>query len=377
MVSTPPPAAPGPSRLDRLKLYYEHNERRIAVWSFVGGFVFDILTLDRIDSWYTIGQQAVYLLVVTAALLQMFFEEGKPARDLAAMSGLKRAYFQYRTAIVHFFLGSLISLYTLFFFKSSSLFVSFGFMVVLALLLVVNESERFRKSGLAFKFALLSLCGLSFTAALVPVVIGSIGTVVFLLSMVVGCLPMALLYRRILIHSPERAQQARRQMMMPFGVVLATFLALYVVRIIPPVPLSIPFIGVYHGVERDGDAFRLSHERPFWRFWDNGDQKFAAQPGGKIYVFFRIFSPTRFSDQVQVRWYLKDGAGKWRAQDGIPISIVGGRAQGFRGYGMKSNYQPGSWKVQVETTDEREIGRVYFDLEAAPPGERSFKVDIQ
>ena len=38
----------------------------------------------------------------------------------------------------------------------------------------------------------------------------------------------------------------------------------------------------------------------------HGDQHFLAQPGDKVYVFFRIFSPARFSDQVQMRWYWKD-----------------------------------------------------------------------
>ncbi len=37
---------------------------------------------------------------------------------------------------------------------------------------------------------------------------------------------------------------------MPFGLVLIGFLTLYLFRLIPPVPLSIPFIGVYHAVER-------------------------------------------------------------------------------------------------------------------------------
>jgi hypothetical protein len=369
------PAAPG--GLERLRLYYARNERKVALWSFIGGFLLDVVMLDRVDSWVTIAQQIVYLAIVTAALVQMFFEEGSPQRDLGALRGWKRAYFQYRNAIVHFLLGSLLSLYTLFFFKSSSLFVSFGFMLVLVALLIVNESERFKNLGLPFKFVLLSLCGLSFTAAVVPVFVGSIGVLVFLLSMVVGCIPMALLYRRILIHAPGRASQARRQMIVPFAAVLAVLLGLYVVRIIPPVPLSIPFIGVYHNVERQGDRFVLSHERPFWRIWDNGDQQFRAQPGDRVFVFFRIFSPTRFADQVLMRWYWKDRSGEWQLQDTIPINITGGRAQGFRGYGMKSNYQPGAWKLQVETTDEREIGRVYFEVIPAPSQVREFRQALQ
>ena len=369
------PASPG--RLHRFKLYYEKNERKLAIASFVGGFLFDILTTGRIDSLFLIGQQALYLVVVAAALLQMLFEEGKPPPAPENMSVVKRWYYEFRTVIVHFLLGSLISLHTIFFFKSSSLLVSFYVLVILAFLLVANEFNRFRKLGLAFKFALLSICVLSFFASVVPVFIGSMGVVVFMLSMLLGCVPLAVIYRRILIHAPDRVAQARKQIVVPFGLVLVGFLSLYLLRLIPPVPLSIPYIGVYHAVERTADVYRLSHERPFWRIWHNGDQNFLAQPGDKVYVFFRIFSPTRFADQVTMRWYWKNDPRGWALQDSIPINIVGGREQGFRGYGVKSNYQPGEWKVQVETTDGREIGRVYFSLAPAPESPRSFGMDIE
>jgi hypothetical protein len=96
-----------------------------------------------------------------------------------------------------------------------------------------------------------------------------------------------------------------------------------------------------------------------------------------VYVFFRIFSPARFADQVLVRWYWKDGKRGWTLQDSIPINIVGGRELGFRGYGVKSNYQTGDWRVQVETTDEREIGRMYFRLDMVPEAPRRFVVEVQ
>jgi hypothetical protein len=211
----------------------------------------------------------------------------------------------------------------------------------------------------------------------VPIFVGSVGVAVFLLSMAVGSLPLAGVALLVRARAPERFQRARRQMLVPQGAVLLGFLALYLLKVIPPVPLSIPFIGVYHGVERIEEGYRLSHERPLWRFWQNGDQEFRAQPGDKVYVFFRVFSPTRFSDQVLVRWYWKDGTRGWSLQDSIPINIVGGREQGFRGYGVKSNYQPGEWKVQIETTDGREIGRVYFGLELVPEAPRSFAVKLE
>ena len=316
-----------------------------------------------------IAQQAVYLAVIMAILLHMFVQQDAPARDPVARSTLARWYYDYRSPLVHFLMGALLNLYAIFYFKSSSLLVSFGFLGLLVVVLLANEFRRVKSLGLPFKFALLSLCFLSFAAYLLPVLIGSIGLTTFLASMLVGSVPLAAAAWRV---PPEKFALARRQILVPLGCVVIGFLTFYLFRLIPPVPLSIPFIGVYHQVEKTEAGYRLSHERPAWRIWHNGDQNFSAQPGDKVYVFFRVFSPARFADQVQVRWHWKDPARGWTLQDTIPIRIVGGREQGFRGYGVKSNYQPGEWKVLVETTDGREIGRVYFDLVAVAEVPRTF-----
>jgi len=148
-------------------------------------------------------QQAIYLAVVTIVLTQMFLVPDEP--PLEGLSGVKRFYYRYRLAMLSFFLGTLLNLYTLFFFKSSSLLVSFSFMLVMIALLVLNEFGPFKRLGLSFKFALLSLCGLSFCATVVPVAAGQIGVTVFLVSMAVGCLPMIALASWIRKRAPERA----------------------------------------------------------------------------------------------------------------------------------------------------------------------------
>jgi hypothetical protein len=340
---------------------------------FAGGFIFDSLAVGRVDSWHMIAQQTVYLAIVIAVLTQMFFVPDGPGHE--GLPPIRRYYYRYRIAILSFFLGTLLNLYTIFFFKSSSLLVSFSFLLVMIGLLLLNEFGPFRRLGVSFKFALLSLCALSFCATVVPVIFGQVSTRIFLVSMAVGCLPMLVLAAWIRRRSPERFPAARQQMLVPFGLMLVVFLGAYLLRVIPPVPLSIPFIGVYHAVERTQDAYRLSHERATWAFWRNGDQQFRAQPGDRLYVFFRVFSPANFADEVSMRWFRREQRG-WALQDTIPIKIIGGRAEGFRGYGFKSKYQPGAWKVHIETTDGREIGRVYFDVEAAPASPRSFTFDI-
>jgi hypothetical protein len=340
---------------------------------FVAGFVFDMLLLGRVDAWHVIGQQIAYLAVLTVLLLSMIRDEGAPPQELQTLPRAKRWYFKYRAAAVNFLLGTLLNVYTIFFFKSSSLLVSFAFMGVLVLLLLANEAKRLKFLGLSLKFGLLGLCFLCFFAYVIPVFVGSIGLPVFLLSMAAGCLPLLAAGAAMGMWAPEVFPRVRRQVFVPLGLVVLGFLTFYLFRLVPPVPLSIPFIGVYHSVERTGEGYRLGHERPSWRWWHNGDQRFLAQPGDKVYVFFRVFSPTRFSDEVLMRWYRKDPARGWTLQDSIPIKILGGREEGFRGYGVKASYQPGDWKVQVETNDGREIGRIYFELESAPEAPRDFQ----
>ena len=362
--------------LSRLKHYYEQHEERFAVGFFVGGFLFDVMMVERIDSWIMIGQQAVYLTIILAGLLQMFFEAARPPLQTEKMFALKRWYYDYRAPLLHFFFGTLLNMYTIFFFKSSSLLMSFSFLIFLAFLLYANESPRFRAMGLTFKFALLSVCLLAFSSAVVPIFVGYMGKLVFLFSVAMGCLPVIAIVWWIQVYRPAQFENAKGKILLPLLCVLVSYVSLYLLRLTPPVPLSIPFIGVYHGVEKDGEHYKLAHERPWWKIWHNGDQLFLAQKGDKIFVAFRIFSPTRFSDQVTMRWFWKDHRLGWTLQDKIPIKIVGGREEGFRGYGTKANYQPGEWKVQVETADEREIGRVYFDLETGPEEPRSFEYDL-
>ena len=79
--------AASPSLLQRLKLRYEKNEQVFDIAAFVGGFVFDIAMLDRIDAWSTIIQQAVYLLLIAVILMRssIAMSNTKPPTN-AAMS---------------------------------------------------------------------------------------------------------------------------------------------------------------------------------------------------------------------------------------------------------------------------------------------------
>ena len=103
--ATPNDAAP-PKKLtwwDRISAYrHEHETSEMCIF-FVGGFAFDVATMDRIDNWQTLAQQAVYLLILGGLLLmdQRFVNHiGEPPPWLVKV-------WDYSEAAIHFFFGSL------------------------------------------------------------------------------------------------------------------------------------------------------------------------------------------------------------------------------------------------------------------------------
>ena len=84
-----------------------------------------------------------------------------------------------------------------------------------------------------------------------------------------------------------------------------------------------------------------------------------------------MFAPRyRLNTTIQHRWEWRDPAsGDWVLQQTVPITIRGGREEGYRADSVKTAPQPGQWRVNITTIDGRAIGRVRFsvELQAVPP----------
>lgn len=336
--------------------WYNRNELRLQIAVFVLGFILDYLTADETD-FLTIVQQIVYLAVVAVILTYEFLVES----NAIVLKNPDSKFWQYRGLILHFILGSLLSLYSFFFLKSASIFNSMLFVGVLMALLVANELPKVQKSGLNIRWSLWTLCLFSFFTVIFPLVLGFVGWVPFLLSasLTGGCL---YLHARYLMKYEKDFSNLKKVFIIPGLSVVIGFVILYFLKLIPPVPLAVKNMGVYHALEKREGKYFLSSDSRNWKFWQSGDQDFLARAGDSIFFFAQIHSPARFSDEVVIHWLFKDPRQGWLTSDRVPMKISGGRKEGFRGYSVKKNYQPGDWRVQVETTDGREIGRLYFEL---------------
>ena len=316
-----------------------------------------MLAVGRIDKLHNIIHQATYLSLC-AYLTGLELRESHGG--FVPHERFKTAW-RYHVGATHFMLGTLLNIYTLFYFKSASLGTSLLFLVALASVIGINELKPFKDSGTLLRMSLFSLCLVSYFTYLIPTLMGRIGVLPFLGSIAGASACMALLTWRLNARLPGQWLLVRRHVVYPFAAVAALFTLLYFAKVIPPVPMSLSEIGIYHGVSRQGDRFELTSLRSPWKFWQRGDQTFLARPGDTIFCWAVVFAPTHFNERLAVRWRFRTPDG-WGEPDTIPLSITGDRDGGWRAFTAKANYQPGRWRVEIITSDGRELGRIDLDV---------------
>jgi Protein of unknown function (DUF2914) len=288
---------------------------------------------------------------------------------------LVRRVWNYNLEALHFLYGGLLSAYVVLYFRSSTSARPVLFLALLVGVMMLNEVPRVRRVGYALRLGLYGLCVLSFLTYFIPIVVGRIGAWVFLLSMLVSAGVVWLVTRWLAAPGADRSA-ARRRLFAPAAGVIVFVGVLYALRLIPPVPLSVQFQGIYHDVRRDADGYTLIYtEPPVWALWRRDSQPFERRDGDRLHYFARVFAPTGFRHRVIIRWeLLNPSTGTWTTTDRVPMDVVGGRAEGFRGAAVKSNFMPGRWRVTAETEDGRAIATLTFRVEDdTETGERRWK----
>lgn len=358
----------------RLQAFRERHARTEMAIFFGAGFIFDVVTLGRIDNWANLVQQGAYLLVLGGLLA---FEQRYRLTGDTPPRGL-RLLWRFHEDVIHFLLGSLLSAYALFFFRSASGLSAIAFMAFVFVLLVANELPRFRQMGPVVRVGLYALSLAAYFAYLLPVLLGRLNAFLFVVAVALAAVPFWVFYR-LALRWRETTRGALKRLVAPAGIVQVALLALYFAGAIPPVPLALQYIGIFHDVKNVGGEYELKHERPIWKFWQRGDQDFLYRPGDKVYVFTRVFAPMTVEKgnlPISFHWYFDHPERGWIPQGSWTYGgLRGGRNEGFRIFATRSDPKPGLWKVEVRAPDGRELGSIRFKVLPDPrPEERLFLV---
>jgi hypothetical protein len=349
----------------QLTARYARNQLSLSSVSLAGGFVFDAVTLKRIDMFWENFWVVVHLLVVALCIFWVSREQNFPP----ALERWGAKIHTWLINILQFFFGGLLSTFMVFYFRTGTFWVSWPFYLLLTTAFIANEKLKSRHARLDFQLSLFFLSLFCFMIFILPVVIHAMGRLVFLLS---GALSLLLwwLFVRFL-----RAR-AKGSFSYPIETVVASSAAIFIVinllyfmNVIPPLPLSLQDASVHSSVTRTADgAYLMQSERQGWLGFFRLIPRFHAAPGVPIYFYSAVFSPTSLNTEIIHEWQTYDSRRGWITADRIALSVRGGRDGGYRTYSVKTGIKPGAWRVNVETPTGAILGRYRFNV-LSPSGE--------
>ena len=358
----------------RFRNYIRKHEKYLPIIFFTGGFVFDSLTLGRIDRVYDLTILCAHMTSLTIMIyLYNRVDDGRWKNTIIDRFQL------YLPLAIQFSFGGLSSAYVIYFSRSVSLSKTITFFVILVALLFANELLKRRISNKYLQFSVYFFVSFTFFTFMIPVFIKEMSTPIFLfsgfVSLVVTLTLLTIVYRK----SPStRAEIKIRKLVGIILIMYATINTLYFTNLIPPVPLALDAGIVAHHVRKKNDIYTVTYDQNEWYiFWRDHNLELILQPDEKVFVFTSIFAPTQISKSIFHRWKWYNAETKeWEVVDNIGYEITGGRNDGFRGYTYKENVKPGYWKVDVITIEGLVLGVINFEIIIDPTLEPKNLVEV-
>jgi hypothetical protein len=342
-----------------IKNIYAKFERPISSLSLVGGFVFDAVTLNRVDEFWENIWVLAHIVIVAVFIILVNSKKHKVGDE----NNPSEPQFWY-VNILQFFFGGLLSTYLVFYFRSADLSTSWLFILLLGVAFWANESLKRQYARLSFQISLFFLSLYALAIYLLPVILHSIDNKVFLLSGGISLIIVIVYVRIIRYWNFEKYNQSKRLTYISIIGIFIVMNVLYFTNVIPPIPLSLKDAGVFHSIQRDsGGNYLAGYEDLGWRKYLKLYDDVSLFPNSPIYVYSAIFSPTDLNIQIVHKWQSYDEINKeWTTKERVELPLIGGREGGYRTYSVKNNLTAGWWRVSIETATGKVLGRVRFNV---------------
>jgi predicted ATPase len=334
-------------------------ERHISAIALFGGFVFDSLTLTRIDKLYDNIVVIVYLLLTAFGIfLVNLYESGH------VKSKIFRFFHKVFPFVIQFAFGGLFSAFTLFYSRSTDLSGSWPFLLILIGLLIGNEFLKKYYRRFTLQLSLLYFVIFSYLIFVLPIVLQKMNTIIFMLS---GILSLVIIYYYIKLFKrfiPETYAQSKLLAKTSIITIFTVINVMYFTNYIPPIPLSLNDVGVYHNLFRNisGDFVLDREVQPWYRRYVFGDVLHITK-GGSLYAYSSVYAPLKLQTQIVHKWEKWDKEKrKWITKSVIDFPVTGGRIEGYRGYSISNNISTGTWRISIENKRGQVIGRDNFTI---------------
>tara|TARA_B100000745_G_scaffold300564_1_gene255338 strand:+ start:19370 stop:20431 length:1062 start_codon:yes stop_codon:yes gene_type:complete len=335
---------------------YAHLAPTIALFA---GFVFDIFTLNRPDALFENIVISGYLIISALAIVAFqtnFFNTHERAR-LTLLT------------VLQFSFGNLASALMVLYARSGTFTGSLIFIGLLGALFLGNELLKDRYARNTLRVSLWYFLLLTYMALVVPILVNEIGVLAFATSIFFALVVMSLFIRILALVAGMPRDEYAQHIRISVITITVIFGTLYAANLIPPVPLALKQIGIYHSIERRGLEYEVTYEKPAWfEFWRDTNSTYHFDASGTAYCMSSVFAPPRLETEIWHRWEKYDQAtDSWNTVSRTPFPIRGGRDAGYRGYTQTTQIDSGVWRCNVETKWGALIGRTTFTATPATP----------
>ena len=296
------------SSFKRATNWYARYERPISSVSLVAGFVFDALTLRRVDMlWENVWVASHFLLVMVCVILISRQENNALDADDPA-----RLHF-WLLSTLQFTFGGLLSTFIVFYFRSATLSVSWPFLLILLVAFLGNERLKRHYARLSFQISFFFLCFFAFAIFIVPVIFHRIGPLIFIASGLASLIILWVFLKALKYFALENFLISRKVIFFSVPLIFAGMNILYFFNLIPPIPLSLKDSGIYHSLSRNSDGdYVVEHENASRFSFFNFYEDIHTIPLETVFAYSAIFSPASLNTNIIHEWQKFDEkAGRW------------------------------------------------------------------
>lgn len=339
--------------------WYGKYERPVSSFSLFFGFIFDLLTISRLDATWTSIYISLHLVLIGVFIVVIHKKERYRDDEIDP----SKPHFWF-VNILQFLFGGILSTFLISYFRSADIFVTWPFIVILGAAFISNEVLKRHYIRLSFQISLYYLSAYSFLIFIIPILLRRIGLGVFLLSGLVSLVFISAFIYILFSLIKDKFSHSKKSLILLIGGIFVFINILYLTNLIPPIPLSLKDAGVYHSIERDsaGNYIAKYEDRgtlQYFEFYKTFHQVY----GEPVYAYSAIFSPSNLNTSVIHEWkHYNEKTGRWDIKNTVDLQVIGGRGGGFRTYSVRNNLEQGKWMVNVLTTRGQLVGRLRFKI---------------
>jgi len=342
-----------------LRNFAEKYERVMLPGTLILGLIVDVFTFRSISI------KSAFILLALHAISVGFMIAFINIFDLKPRENRKGILRYLRIAgpfLIQFDFGALLSATLIFYWFSGSIAVSWPFIIIVAVLMASNDVLRHHFTKPAVQLSVYFFVLFSLFSITLPFIFNSISVWLFILSSVLSSLFIAIYAQVLAKYVPEVKSRLPviTSVIMTIILVLNTF---YFLNFIPPVPLSLREVGVYHNVERTGGDYKVLTEKESFINKILPGRVILIMPGERVYFYTSIFAPADLNTEITHNWqFYNTETKKWEDRNQLSFTVTGGRQEGYRGFSYKTNTEAGAWRVSVETKRGQVLGQINFKI---------------